>query len=116
LPKQKPTKISITQALEKKKEWALAITSGLIEGAVVSEDAKKGDEFWCCGSCGVPITLRSGEVPNVCPKCGTEFDWAGIKTRTVKVCPKCNVPGSIWDTYCVTHSPSVALVRNEVPI
>jgi ribosomal protein L40E len=114
--KQKPTKMSVTQAIEKRNEWGMAIIAGFAEGAIVSEDAKRGNEFWCCGKCGAPVTLRFGVVPKVCSKCGSEFDWGAVKTRVIKVCPKCDAQGSVWDTYCTSHAPAVALVRKEIPI
>jgi ribosomal protein L37AE/L43A len=115
--KYKPTKLPMTQALAEQKEWGWAIVSGFIEGAVAVNEANKGNDFWCCGKCGSPITLRFGAIPKVCSKCGSEFDWVGVKTRIIKICPTCGTQGAIGDYFCPSHSnPSVRLVEKEIPL
>lgn len=83
---------------------------------MASDEAKKGNDYWCCGKCGSTITLRLGVVPKVCSKCGNEIDWVGIKTRVIKVCPKCNAQGAIGDAFCVLHIPAVRLIDKEIPL
>lgn len=114
--KYKPTKMPITQALLKQKEWGWAIFAGIFEGAVVADEAKKGNELWSCGKCGESLRLVNFQPPRVCTKCGSDIDWVGIKTRLIRVCPTCNRQWIPTDIYCPLHSPAVLLANREVPL
>ena len=106
----------LTQMLVKSKEFGWAIPSFIIEVALAGDEAKKGNDYWCCGKCSSAIALRVGVVPKVCSKCGSEIDWVGIKTRLIKVCPTCNAQGEFGDSYCSLHTPAVRLVAKEIPL
>ncbi len=114
--KYKPTKTPISDALADQKDWGWAVVAGFVELAVAYDAAQKGSDFWCCGKCKSPITLRMGVIPKVCSKCGNEIDWVGIKTRVIKVCPDCNAQGSIGDSFCSLHVPAVRLREKEIPL
>lgn len=114
--KYSPTKFPFTMAAIKQKEWGWAFLAGLIEVPYATDQARKGNDVWCCGKCSSAISLRAGVIPKVCSNCGNEIDWVGIKTRVIKVCPKCNGQGVIWEKFCPLHSPAVMFVNKEIPI
>ena len=111
----KPTRTPIANALARQKEWGWAIVAGVFEVALASD---QGSEYWCCGNpnCSTPLRVSFGLTPKVCAKCGGEVDWVGIKTRVIKVCPRCNRQAFGEDTYCAFCTPATILESREVPI
>ena len=116
--KFKPKKMPLTDKLLSSGEFGWAIMSGIIEGAIILGLAKKGIEYWVCGNpnCGISLLMGEGRVPIACTKCGSEIDWVGIKTRLIKVCPRCNKQGMPYAVYCDSHVPAVKLEDKEVPL
>jgi hypothetical protein len=115
--KYKPTILPITKEIAKSKEWGwLALPSLFIEAGIAIDQAKKGNDWLACGKCSWPMTLKSGLIPKVCAHCGAEIDWVGIKTRIIRICPKCNAQGGIGEEFCAIHTPAVRLVSKEVPL
>jgi ribosomal protein S27AE len=114
--KYKPTRTPITKALIESKEYGWAVVSGIAELLVVANEAKQGRDYWSCGKCGSALNVQGGRIPQVCAKCGGEISWVDIRTRLIKVCPKCSTPGELADAYCARHAPAVKLVDREVPL
>ncbi len=111
--KYKPTKMPITKALLASKEYGWAIVSGIFEVAYASDSGK---DYWCCGNsrCDTPLRVSFGVTPRVCVKCGNEIDWVGIKTRIIKVCPRCSRQAFGDDLYCAFCTPATRLENKEV--
>jgi len=64
------TKMPVTSKLLQKKEWGLAIVSGLIEFGLNAEESNRGIEYWLCGNPrrGIQLGLQMDTVPTVAAK------------------------------------------------
>jgi hypothetical protein len=115
--KYKPTKFPMTEAAIQAQKWGWAIGLGVVEFAIAANDAQRGAETWCCGNsrCGAALVMRTGRLPKVCSSCGGEVDWVGIKTRIIRVCPRCNYQGTSSEKYCPWDTPPALLRDKEVP-
>ncbi|NDB46733.1 MAG: hypothetical protein EB150_09355 [Nitrososphaeria archaeon] len=72
--------------------------------------AGMGMQLFLCGNgdCGGYITLRVGEIPIRCSKCGEEIDWARLSYY--KMCPQCKRQYlSLDSTYCGYHEKKIEL-------
>lgn len=72
--------------------------------------AVMGMQLFLCGNsnCDGYITLRTGEVPIRCSKCGEEIDWSN--TSYYKICPQCKRQYLSFDSkYCGYHEQKVEL-------
>ena len=72
--------------------------------------AGMGMQLFLCGNgnCNGYITLRIGEIPVRCSKCGEEIDWT--KMSYYKICPQCKRQYlSLDSTYCGYHEQKIEL-------
>ena len=44
-----------------------------------------------CGNCDNILHASTTNRPKVCSNCGTEIDWSGSYTMSIKECPQCHV-------------------------
>jgi len=118
--KYKPTTLPLTQAIAKMGNDGWTLLTGLAEIALKVKLAGEGiPPTYGCGKKGCTgafVLISKTERPLVCPKCGSEIDWAGIATKKVKRCPKCGKVGSEWESFCKYHVPAIALKENEEPL
>ena len=120
MAKYKPKLFKIAEELAKAGKGRAAIGAGVIEFLLALGGAYyTGGVTYSCGNprCDEVIYVRRDEErPLVCSRCGEEIDWAGIKTRIIKVCPTCNKQYDEEANFCPYHIPKVALVPKEVSI
>ena len=72
--------------------------------------AGMGMQLFLCGNgnCDGYITLRIGEIPVRCSKCGEGIDWTQMSYY--KICPQCKRQYlSLDSTYCGYHEQKVDL-------
>ena len=74
-----------------------------------------GRQTFYCGNldCQEPIHVYPLDRPSFCTICGTEIDWIGITTKTIKACPECGWEYEEKHKYCKNHGKM--LVSKEVP-
>lgn len=72
--------------------------------------AGMGMQMFLCGNgnCNGYITLRMGEIPIRCSKCGEEIDWSD--KSYYKICPQCKRQYlSLDSSYCGYHEQKIEL-------